>query len=65
MTDFDKPRCVRIISDVIEGLVETMKDHPSVGDYDSHEDMLQGHAELEADKRAMIGLKAHLERDCE
>lgn len=65
MTEFDKPRCVRIISDVIEALDETMEEHTGVVNYDDAEMLLKGHAELEADKKAMVGLKEYLERDCE
>jgi hypothetical protein len=65
MVEFDKPRCVRIISDVIEAIDMTMEEHPDVVDYESPEEMLEGHAELEADKAALIGLKVQLEMDCE
>ena len=65
MVDFDRPRCVRIISDAIDAIDETLDEHTDVVDYDSVEDMLQGHAELELDKEAMVGLKDYLERDCE
>lgn len=65
MTEIDRPRCVRIISDVIAVLDETMQEHHDVVDYDDMVAMLKGHAELDLDKRAMMGLKDYLERDCE
>lgn len=64
MSDFDKPRCVRIISDTIESIDEVLKEHHETVDYDDPETMLRDHAELELDKAAMLGLKGHLENDC-
>lgn len=55
---------MRIISDTIESIDAVLKEHHETVDYDDHEAMLKDHAELEADKAAMIGLKEHLENDC-
>jgi hypothetical protein len=63
MVEFDKPRCVRIISDTITSIDATMADHTDVVDYVSHKEMLASHAELELDKQAMTGLKEHLQND--
>ena len=65
MVDFDRPRCVRIISDVVDAIGETLEEHSGVIDYDSLEEMLKGDAELRLDRSAMIELKDYLERDCE
>ena len=65
MVDFDKPRCVRIISDTIDAIDATLEEHTDVIDYDTVEGMLEGDAELRLDRKAMIGLKEHLEQDCE
>jgi hypothetical protein len=65
MPDLDRPRCVRIISDTIEALDLTLEDHTDVAKYDNMDEMLKGHAELQADRKAMADLKEFLERDCE
>jgi len=65
MADFDKPRCVRIISDTIDAIDATLEEHTDVISYDTVEGMLEGDAELRQDREAMTGLKEYLERDCE
>jgi len=65
MAELDKPRCVRIISDVIESLDASLDEHANVANYLTMEDMLEGDADLRADKEAMVSLKDYLERDCE
>jgi hypothetical protein len=65
MVDFDKPRCVRIISDCLEAIDETLREHTDVIEYVNMDEMLKDHAELTADKEALTGLKTYLEMDCE
>jgi hypothetical protein len=65
MEEFDRPRCVRIISDTISALDETIADHSKTTQACSAEEYLEDHMELQADKRAMVKLKEHLEMDCE
>lgn len=65
MVDFDKPRCVRIISDCIEAIDEALTEHTDTVEYVDLDEMLQDHAYLTADKEALTGLKTYLEMDCE
>jgi hypothetical protein len=65
MVEFDKGRAIRIVDEVIETYGEMLQDHTSDESYTSPEEMLQRHAEYEGDRDTMVGLKTHLESDCE
>ena len=66
MSEYDKPRCVRIITDWI-GYTEEVVD-AQADDHDTYptmEEMLTATAETHADIKAMKGLREELEHDCE
>jgi hypothetical protein len=65
MSDFDKGRCVRVINNWIEDQDEILKERESDDSYTSPEAFLKDDAELREDRKAMVGLREHLERDCE
>jgi len=65
MVEFDKGRAVRIVSETIESYDEMLEDHQSDETYTSPEEMLEKHSEFRLDRETMVGLRDHLERDCE
>lgn len=65
MSEYDKPRAVRVITDWIGYSEEMVEDQTKEGDYSTPEEMLADVAETQADIRAMKGLKEELEHDCE
>jgi hypothetical protein len=63
--EFDRERAIRIVGYSADAFSEMLEDHMSDGTYTSPEQMLEAHAEIEADLDTALKLKEYLERDCE
>lgn len=65
MVEFDRPRAIRIVAETAETYREMLHDHQSDVAYRTPEEMLEHHAELQADYDTTVKLGEYLERDCE
>jgi hypothetical protein len=59
---FDKERAVRILGEQAEVYEEMLRDHVSA-EHGTLEQLMTTHAELEADRETVIGLKEYVEEE--
>jgi hypothetical protein len=65
MEKYDKPRCVRIITEWEEYTNDVVVEQAGDKDYATMAELLEATAETHADLQAMKSLREELERDCE